>query len=79
MVQAIDHLIRGVRVMAQDIMKTISVLQNAAVGNCRKRIADAALKAKGILGSDPPDTDAPDPYRKPPCGVTSILKRKHGL
>jgi hypothetical protein len=64
--------------MAQDLMKTISALQNAAVGNCKKRIADAALRAKGIIGSDPPDTETTEPCRKPLCGVTSILKRKHG-
>jgi len=60
-------------------MKTIGALQNAAVGNCRKRIADAALRAKGIIGTDPPDADTPDLYRKQACGVTSVLKRKHGL
>jgi hypothetical protein len=65
--------------MAQDLIKTISALQNAAIGNCRKRIADAALRAKGIIGNDPPDTENPEPCRKPQCGVTSILKRKHGL
>jgi hypothetical protein len=65
--------------MAQDLLKTISVLQNTAIGNCRKRIADAALRAKGIIGSDPPDAEAPGPCKKPQCGVTSVLKRKHGL
>jgi hypothetical protein len=65
--------------MAQDLLKTISVLQNTAIGNCRKRIEDAALRAKGIIKSDPPDADAPGPYQKPQCGVTSVLKRKHGL
>ena len=65
--------------MAQDLLRTISALQNTAIGNCRKRIADAALKAKGILSSDDLDAETPDPCRKPPCGVTSILKRKHGL
>jgi len=65
--------------MAQDLLQTISALQNTAVGNCRKRIAEAALKAKGILGSDAPGTETADPCGKPPCGVTSVLKRKHGL
>jgi len=71
--------IRGVRVMAQNLMKTISALQNTAVGKCRKRIADAALKAKGIIGNDPPDADTPTSFQKPQCGVTECLKRKHGL
>jgi hypothetical protein len=65
--------------MARDIMNTISALQSAAVGNCRKRIADAALRAKGIIGADPPDPETPDLCRKPACGVTSVMKRKHGL
>ena len=65
--------------MAQDLMKTISALQNAAVGRCRKRIADAALRATGLMGGKPPDEEATHPCGKPPCGVTAILKRKHGL
>jgi hypothetical protein len=64
--------------MASDLLKTISALQNTAIGNCRKRIEAAAQKAKGIIG-DAPDADAPAPCGKPPCGVTSVLKRKHGL
>ncbi len=65
--------------MAQDLMKTIGALQNAAVGRCRKRIEEAALKAKGLIGSEPPDAAPPFPGGKPSCGVTSVLKRKHGL
>ena len=65
--------------MAQDLMKTIGALQDAAVGRCRKRIEDAALKAKGLLGNGGPDRERTYPCGKPACGVTSILKRKHGL
>jgi len=65
--------------MTQDLLETISALQSAAVGNCRKRIADAALRAKGIIRSDPSGAGDPGPCRKPSCGMTSILKRKHGL
>jgi hypothetical protein len=65
--------------MAQDLMKTIGALQNAAIGRCRKRIEDAALKAKGLIGSEPQDKKESCPCGKPPCGVTSVLKRKHGL
>lgn len=64
--------------MAQDLMKTISALQETALGRCRKRIADAALRAKGIIG-DEPAQDSRDSSGKPSCGVTTILKRKHGL
>jgi hypothetical protein len=64
--------------MAKDLLRTISALQYTAIGNCRKRIEAAAQRAKGILG-DSTDADAPGPDRNPPCGVTSVLKRKHGL
>ena len=32
--------------MAQDLLETISALQNTAIGNSRKRIEDAAAKTK---------------------------------
>ncbi len=63
--------------MAQDLLQTISTLQNTAIGNCRKRIEDAALKAKGIIRNGPKDADTR--CHEPPHGVTSVLKRKHGL
>ncbi|PKG32497.1 hypothetical protein [Methanoregula sp.] len=65
--------------MAQDLMKTIGALQDAAVGRCRKRIEDAALKAKGLLRAGEQDERESHPEKRPSCGVTSILKRKHGL
>lgn len=65
--------------MAQDLMKTIGALQDAAVGRCRKRIEDAALKAKGILRAGEQGENESHPEKRPSCGVTSILKRKHGL
>ena len=69
----------GVQGMAQDLMRTIGALQDAAVERCRKRIDDAALKAKGLFRSGEQDGEEPGSCRKPSCGVTSILKRKHGL
>ena len=65
--------------MAQDIMKTISAMRDAAIGNCRKRIEDAALKAKGRAGDGTPDGDQERTCGQSQCGVASILKRKHGL
>ncbi len=67
------------RTMAQDLLETISALQNTAIGNCRKRIEDAAAKTKKILGSDPRDADEQRKCEKPSRGVTSVLKGKHGL
>jgi len=65
--------------MAQDLLKTIWALQNTAIGNCRKRLEDAAAKTKKIIRSDPQDADAQRTCEKPSRGVTSILKGKHGL
>jgi hypothetical protein len=76
---ASDHLLREVQTLAQDLLKTINSLQSTAIGKCRKRIEEAAAKTKGIIGSDAHDEDAERPTRKPSCGVTSILKEKHGL
>ena len=65
--------------VAQDLMKTIGALQDAAVGRCRKRIEDAALKAKGLFQGGEREGEEPDTCKRPSCGVTSVLKRKHGL
>jgi hypothetical protein len=66
--------------MGKDISETINVLRNAAVGRCRERLEQAALKAKGFLNNDQ-KADRSDMH--PPCteqyGVTSLMKRKHGL
>ena len=56
------------RTMAQDLLETISALQNTAIGNCRKRIEDAAAKTKEIIGSDPQDADEQRKCEKPRAG-----------
>jgi len=65
--------------MAQDLLKTINSLQRMAIGKCRKRVEEAAAKTRGIIGNDVHDENTQEPRRKPPCGVTSVLKEKHGL
>ena len=65
--------------MTKNLLNTIHALQNTAIGNCRKRIEEAALRAKGAIGSDPREGEAPSSHREPQCGVTSVLRRKHGL
>ncbi|MEN6395927.1 MAG: hypothetical protein ABFC78_05535 [Methanoregula sp.] len=65
--------------MAQDLLKTINSLQKMAIGKCRERVEVAAAKTRIIIGSDLHDENTQGPRRKPPCGVTSILKEKHGL
>ena len=66
--------------MVKDITKTISALRCTAVGRCRERLEQAALKAKGILKNGQPEEKKDS---SPPCeeqyGVTSLMKRKHGL
>ena len=65
--------------MTKNLLKTISSLQNTAIGNCRKRIEEAALRAKDAIGSDQTAGDTQCTCHESQCGVTSILKRKHGL
>jgi hypothetical protein len=66
--------------MAKDITKTIDAMRSIAVGRCRERLDQAARKAKVIRKNG----QSEDQYEKlPPVeeqyGVTSLLKRRHGL
>ncbi|MDO9033852.1 MAG: hypothetical protein Q7U51_01435 [Methanoregula sp.] len=63
--------------MVRDVIKAIDALKNTAVARCRERIEEAALKARGLRGGG----QEKERYgsSQPQCGVTSILKRKHGL
>lgn len=65
--------------MAQDITGIIRSLQTTAVNRCRERLDAAALKARGLIrrGEDEPGNDAA--RDDPEYGVTSVLKRRHGL
>jgi hypothetical protein len=66
--------------MVNDLTGTINALRCAAIGRCRERLDQAAQKAKGLL-SNGQSSDRND--KTPPCkdqyGVTSLMKRKHGL
>lgn len=68
-----------VRAMAQDITTILRSLHSSAVNRCRERLDEAALRAKGLIGREG------DGERKGPAhddkqyGVTSVLKRRHGL
>jgi hypothetical protein len=66
--------------MVQDILSAINVLKNSAVGRCRQRIEEAARKARELRdgGQREEEKNCTRPC-EPPCGVSSILKRKHGL
>lgn len=65
--------------MAQDILNTVSIIRDAALGRCRKRIEDAAKKAKGIVHRNLVEEENSGLCCEPQCGVTAVLKRKHGL
>ena len=66
--------------MAKDFTNAIDALREAAVGRCRERIEQAAVRARDVIGTG--NTGGNDESR-PPCGkqhgVTSLLKQKHGL
>jgi hypothetical protein len=65
--------------MGQDILKAINALKNTTIGRCRDRIDEAARKARELRGGvQNENKEQPEPC-KSSCGVTSILKRKHGL
>ena len=68
------------RFMVKDLTGTISALRCAAVGRCRERLEQAAQKAKGIInnGQTPERREISLTYKEQ-YGVTSVMKRKHGL
>jgi len=66
--------------MVKDITKTIDALRFATVGRCRERLKYAAQKAKGLLKTGQvEEKDEEFPPCKEQYGVTSLMKRKHGL
>jgi hypothetical protein len=64
--------------MGQDITGIIKSLQTTAVNRCRERLDAAALKARGLI-SRGEDESVKDPAPDDQYGVTSVLKRRHGL
>ncbi len=64
--------------MAQEITKILKSLQCAAVSRCRERLDEAAVRARGLITSGEKDADRDDHGDKQ-YGVTSVLKRRHGL
>ncbi len=66
--------------MAKDMTKTINALRCIAVERCRERLDQAARRAKVLLknrnrGEQKEDT----PSDEEQYGVTSLMKRRHGL
>jgi hypothetical protein len=68
-----------VRVVAKDITGIIRSLQCSAVNRCRERLDAAALKAKDLISRGENGEEKATVHDKPEYGVTSLLKRRHGL
>jgi hypothetical protein len=66
--------------MVKDITTTINALRCMAVGRCRERLDQAAQKAKGFLKNGQQEEKKEKPQScEEQYGVTSLMKRKHGL
>jgi hypothetical protein len=80
-VNGIDQLItKGfVWIVAKDITKIIRSLQTTAVSRCRERLDAAALKARSLISKGENGDEKGTAHEKPEYGVTSLLKRRHGL
>lgn len=65
--------------MAKDFTKIIRSLQTTAVNRCRERLDEAAAKAKDLIGRGENGDGRAPADEKPEYGVTSVLKRRHGL
>jgi len=66
--------------MALNSDKKIGKLKDIALGRCRERIELAATKAKELLNN--PTTERKNEksqYSSQSSGMTSFLKRRHGL
>jgi|WetSurMetagenome_2_1015567.scaffolds.fasta_scaffold00010_37 hypothetical protein len=65
--------------MKEDLAGVIRSLQSNAVNRCRERIEEATLRARGLIGNqDREDAKGEEPMGRD-HGVTSPLKRRHGL
>lgn len=79
--KGIDQLsnIVTVRIMEQHIIGVIRSLQTSAVNRCRQRLEEAALKTRGLIRTKGSDGAKDAVNENPEYGVTSLLKRRHGL
>jgi hypothetical protein len=65
--------------VAKDITKIISSLQTTAVNRCRERLDEAAIRARDLISRGEGGDEKCAAYNTPEYGVTSLLKRRHGL
>jgi len=66
-------------IVGKDITRVIRSLQCSAVNRCRERLDAAALKARELIGRGENGDEKDTVHDKPDYGVTSVLKRRHGL
>jgi hypothetical protein len=66
--------------MTSDINNKIGKLKNLAIDRCRERIEQAACKAKEIMNRPKSEgqKEGTTNYTQP-SGITSFLKKRHGL
>lgn len=67
------------QVVAKDITRIIRSLQATAVNRCRERLDEAAEKARDLINRGENGAGESPAHEKAEYGVTSILKRRHGL
>ena len=66
--------------MAVGSDKKIGKLKDIAIGRCRERIEQAACRAKELMNKPNPEgKDERYRYTNQTPGMTSFLKRRHGL
>jgi hypothetical protein len=65
--------------MPQDLTQLIEKIKASAVDRCRERIQTAASKAKEMLNANKPENHKEPPPGVETHGVTSVLKKRHGL
>ena len=66
--------------MAGNINNQIGKLKDIAIGRCRERIEQAACKAKELMNRPKPEGEKEGTANyTQPSGITSFLKKRHGL
>jgi hypothetical protein len=79
-IQRITHSNHSIRNMPLSSDKKIEKLKDLAIWRCRERIERAACKAKELMNTQIPERqDEKYRYGNQPPGMTSFLKRRHGL
>jgi hypothetical protein len=64
--------------MVTDIGGIIRSLHTTAVNRCRERLDEAALKARGLIRNNDPDSGGSHEQEER-YGVTAVIKKRHGL